>query len=245
MEWFWGTQTNRQALSQTCNHIWRAQACATRKSARVCVRWGVFCTNVLPPVALCLELSPYPLASRSSAPRRPELSPPSTRPCPQWTCHQRPVLLTAFFFGILFLGTERILASCLAIACFAYVRKIFLSIGVSSKSAGVSRRLASSGILVSELSSQVYWFGRHPRSWFLLDPSPSFLYPTLRLILDCCVHGVTTPCTATFCLIERKARPSPVVAAQPGLQSFSIELHRDLQPQRILETSRICVHCGL
>ena len=33
---------------QTCNHIWRAQACATRKSARVCVRRGVICT---PPVA--------------------------------------------------------------------------------------------------------------------------------------------------------------------------------------------------
>ena len=25
-------------LSQTCNHIWRAQACATRKSSLVCVR---------------------------------------------------------------------------------------------------------------------------------------------------------------------------------------------------------------
>ena len=32
-------------LSQTCNHIWRAQACATRKSAGVCVRWGVICAS--------------------------------------------------------------------------------------------------------------------------------------------------------------------------------------------------------
>ena len=32
-------------LSQTCNHIWRVRTCGTRRSARVCVRWGVICAR--------------------------------------------------------------------------------------------------------------------------------------------------------------------------------------------------------
>ena len=45
MKWLWDTHKQIvKPLSQTCERIWRAQACAARKSARVCVRWGVVCT---------------------------------------------------------------------------------------------------------------------------------------------------------------------------------------------------------
>ena len=45
MKWLWDTHKQIvKPLSQTCDRIWRAQACAARKSARVCVRWGVVCT---------------------------------------------------------------------------------------------------------------------------------------------------------------------------------------------------------
>ena len=34
-------------FSQTCDHIWRAQACAERKRARVCARSGVICERMV------------------------------------------------------------------------------------------------------------------------------------------------------------------------------------------------------